>query len=84
MIITNKDWETLEKMNQTLIQKWEALTHTRKQAKKKEIIAAEMQYLSALQNLHAVVQVAVSPVGKKREMTQPHKIQTPPSKNQPL
>ncbi len=67
MIITKKDWETLEKMNQTLIQKSETLTHIRKNGKKNEIIAAEMQYLSALQNVHAVVQVAVSPVRKKRK-----------------
>lgn len=65
MIITKKDWETLEKMNQTLIQKWEALTHARRKGKTKEIIASEMQYLCALQNVNATVEIAVSLPSRK-------------------
>lgn len=64
-LISDKDWESLEKMNQVLIQKWEALQHVRKKGKRKEIIEAEMQYLSALQNLNAVVEIAVSPASRK-------------------
>lgn len=59
-IISHKHWESLKKMNRVLIQKWEALQHARKQGKGKEIIEAEMQYLSALQNLNAVVEIALS------------------------
>lgn len=64
MIIRKKDWEILEKMNQEMIQKWEALTHAYRKGKTKEIIAAEMQYLCALQNVNATVEIAVSPTGR--------------------
>ena len=73
MIITKKDWETLEKMNQTLIQKWEALTYARKQGNTKEIIAAEMQYLSALQNLNSIVEIAINPASRKSPNAKNHK-----------
>ena len=64
-IISHKHWESLEKMNQVLIEKWEALQHARKKGKGKKIIEAERQYLSALQNLNSIVEAAVSPASRK-------------------
>ena len=64
MIISKKDWETLEKMNQTLIQKWEALQHTHQHGNEKEVLAAEMQYLCALQNVNSIVEIAINPANR--------------------
>lgn len=64
-IISDKNWEPLEKMNQVLIQKWEALKHAWQEGEAQEILSAEMAYLSALQNVVSVVQIAVSPVNRK-------------------
>lgn len=50
-IISDKHWESLEKRNQVLIQKWEALQHARQEGEAQEILLAEMAYLSALQNV---------------------------------
>ena len=60
-LISDKNLHTLGKMNQVLIQKWNALVHARQKGNDGEILAAEMQYLSALQNLNSVAQGAVSP-----------------------
>ena len=60
-LISEKHLQTLGKMNQVSIQKWNALVHTRQKGNDGEILAAEMQYLSALQNLNSVAQGAVSP-----------------------
>ena len=59
-IVSHKHWESLEKMNQVLIQRWEVLQHARKKGKRKEIIEAEMQYLSALQIGVYQVRIALS------------------------
>lgn len=64
-IISEKSWQVLTQTNQTLIQKWEALQHAHQHGNEKEILAAEMQYLCALQNVVSVVQIAVSPAGRK-------------------
>ena len=64
-IISDKHWESLKKRNQVLIEKWEALQHARQEGKGQEILLAEMAYLSALQNVNATVQIAVSPANRK-------------------
>ena len=64
-IIAENSWQPLTQTNQILIQKWEALQHARQHGSEKEILAAEMQYLCALQNVVSVVQIAVSPASRK-------------------
>ena len=64
-IIFQNSWQTITETNQTLIQKWEALQHARQHGNAKETLSAEMQYLSALQNLNTSVQIAVSPARRK-------------------
>ena len=64
-IISENSWQTITETNQTLIQKWEALQHARQHGNAKETLSAEMQYLSALQNLNTIVQIAVSPARRK-------------------
>lgn len=59
-IISENSWQTVTEKNQTLIQKWEALQRARRKGNAKETLAAEMQYLSALQNLNAVIEIALS------------------------
>ena len=59
-LISENSWQTVTQTNQTLIQKWEALQRARKRGNAKETLSAEMQYLSALQNLNAVVEIALS------------------------
>ena len=63
-LISEKHLQTLGKMNQALIQKWNALVHARQKGNDGEILAAEMKYFSALQNLNSVAQGAVSPASK--------------------
>ena len=64
-IIFESNWQTITEKNQLLIQKWEALQHARQHGNAKETLSAEMQYLSALQNLNTIVQIAVSPARRK-------------------
>ena len=64
-IIFQNSWQTITEKNQLLIQKWEALQHARQRGNAKETLSAEMQYLSALQNLNTIVQIAVSPARRK-------------------
>ena len=64
-IIFEHSWQTITEKNQLLIQKWEALQHARQRGNAKETLSAEMQYLSALQNLNTSVQIAVSPARRK-------------------
>ena len=64
-IIAENSWQPLTQTNQILIQKWEALQHARQHGNEKEILAAEMQYLCALQNVVSVVQISVSPASRK-------------------
>lgn len=64
-IISNKDWEMVTDKNRTLIEKWQALQYAHQHGSEKEILTAEMQYLSALQNLNAVVEVALSEASRK-------------------
>ena len=59
-IIAENSWQTIADTHQTLIQKWEALQHARQHGNAKETLSAEMQYLSALQNLNTVVEGALS------------------------
>lgn len=59
-IISENSWQTITEKNQTLIQRWEVLQHARQRGNAKETLSAEMQYLSALQNLNAVVEIALS------------------------
>ena len=59
-LISENSWQTVTEKNQTLIQRWEALQHARQQGNAKETLSAEMQYLSALQNLNAVIEIALS------------------------
>ena len=70
-IIFQNSWQTITEKNQILIQKWEALQHARQRGNAKETLSAEMQYLSALQNLNTSVQIAVSPARRKSTSQHP-------------
>lgn len=64
-ILSDQDWHELEEKNRSLGARWIDLQRARQRGNTKEILKAEMQYLSALQNLNSIVEIAVNPARRK-------------------
>ena len=64
-ILSHQDWHELEEKNRALGARWIDLQRARQRGNTKDILKAEMRYLSALQNLNSIVEIAVNPASRK-------------------